>query len=165
MATRKDLLSNLREEISKIDRRLGRQSLARCRKGAQRDFLARDFIKRFKGVTADEFDDMLEDWMTGDRPDPLSVQTVVQVMIETGNTRSVDVILDSIEVRIGGGAPSTNRGESESDRSIREAWWGDCVLEPFENAFQTTPRLRRRIKYLMDEVRKQSLPHTEVRGR
>jgi hypothetical protein len=165
MATRKDLLSSLREELSKIDRKLGRQSLARCRKGAQRDFLARDFIKRFKGVAADEFDDMLEDWMTGDRPDPLSVQTVVQVMIETGNTRSVDVILDSIEVRIGGGNPSTERGESESERSLREAWWGDCVLEPFENAFQTTPRLRRRITHLMDEVRKQSLPQTEVRGR
>lgn len=160
MATRKDLLSTLREEISKIDRKLGRQSLARCRKGAQRDFLARDFIKRFKGVSADEFDDMLEDWMTGDRPDPLSVQTVVQVMIETGNTRSIDSILDSIEVRIGGGIPSTDRGESESERALREAWWGDCVLEPFENAFQSTPRLRRRIQHLMDEVRTQSQPQT-----
>lgn len=158
MTSRKALMTTLRDAVSKVEVKLGRVSLARCKKGAQRDFIAREFIKRFKGVAADDFDEMLDDWMAHDRPDPLSVQTVLQVLIETGNTRSIDTILDSIEVRIAGGTPSNDRGLSETERSIRDGWWGDCVLEPFENAFQNTPRLRRRVKHLMDEVRKQSQP-------
>lgn len=158
MTGRKALMTTLRDAVSKVEVKLGRVSLARCKRGAQRDFLAREFIKRFKGVAADDFDEMLDDWMANDRPDPLSVQTVLQVMIETGNTRSIDTILDSIEVRIAGGIPPTERGLSETERRVRDGWWGDCVLEPFENAFHTTPRLRRRVKHLMDEVQKVTAP-------
>lgn len=156
MASRKDLVNNLRDEISKVERRLGRTSLARCKKGAQRDFLARDFIKRFKGVPSEDFEETLQHWMDSDRPDPLSVQTVLQVMVEVSNERFIDTILDCIDTRIAGGLSPADRSESRAERAVKDAWWGDCVLEPFENTFAKTPRLRRRVQYLVDEARKQS---------
>jgi hypothetical protein len=154
--TTRALLTTLRDCISRVEHNLGRISLARCKKGAQRDYIAREFIKQFRGVNADAFDETLDEWMEADRPDPLSVQTLIQVMIETGNDRSIDTILDSIEIRIAGGLPPTDRYESEIERSIREAWWADCVLEPFEFAFKSQPRLRQRIKKLMKRAFKQS---------
>lgn len=156
MASRKDLVNNLRDEISKVERRLGKTSLARCKRGAQRDFLARDFIKRFKGVPAEDFEETLQHWMDSDRPDPLSVQTVLQVMVEVGSERYIDTILDCIDTRIAGGLSPIDRSESRAERAVKEAWWADCVLEPFENTFAKTPRLRRRVQYLVDEARKQS---------
>jgi hypothetical protein len=110
----------------------------------------------FKGVTADAFDETIQEWMEVDRPDPLTVQTMLQVMIETGNTRSIDTILDAIEVRIAGGLPPNDQNEPESKRAVREGWWCDCVIEPFENAFKTEPRLRRRIGYLKKRARRQT---------
>ena len=110
----------------------------------------------FKGVTADAFDETIKEWMEVDRPDPLTVQTILQVMIETGNTRPIDTVLDAIEVRIAGGLPPNDQNEPESKRTVREGWWCDCVIEPFENAFKTEPRLRRRIVYLKKRTRRQT---------
>jgi len=161
MAREKELSDMLRDEILKIERKLGKVSLARLSKGAQRDFLSGAFIKRFKGVSSDDFDGALETWMRNDRPKPISVQTVLQVMIDSGNHRCVDIILDGIDARIGGSVSPTDRSVPKEKRPLDDAWWAECVLEPFENSFQDVPRLRRRVKYLSDQVR-ELLPATET---
>jgi hypothetical protein len=116
-------------------------------------------MKPFRGVASHELDETLYEWMTGDRPDHRSVQTVLQVLIETGNEDCIDTVLDCIDVRVGGGAPSTQRRDLQLDQVIQDAWWGDCVLEPFENAFPRSPRLRKKVRTLIAELRTQTRPH------
>ena len=82
-------------------------------------------------------------------------------MIYSGNHRCVDIILDGIDARIGGSVSPTDRSVPKEKRLLNDAWWAECILEPFENSFQDVPRLRRRFKYLSDQVRELT-PATET---
>lgn len=149
MADRKMLLDTLRAQLSNINKRLRScPSLARCKDGGRRDFLAKEFLSKFEGVSLEEFDETLYDWMTGDRPDPRSVQTVLQVLVEVSNDRAIDTVLDCIDTRVGGTSGATP--------ATQDAWWADVVLEPFETAFPRKPRLRKKVKELIHELRKQT---------
>ena len=157
MADRKVLLDTLRIELSTITKRLrSTTGLARCKVPSQRDFLAKQFLEKFAGVTFDEFDEAIYDWMTGDLPDPRSVQTLLQILVETANDSAIDTVLDCIDARVGGGDTTRNSSRSALEQVRCDAWWGDTILEPFEAAFPKKPKLRKRVRTLMSEIRKQT---------
>ena len=162
MADRKSLLDTLRTELSTISTKLRTcTSLARCREGARRDFLAKEFLKKFEGVPYNEFDELLYDWLTGDRPDPRSVQTVLQILIESGNESCIDTVLDCIDARVGGSFASTSTSPSRIENALKDAWWGDTILEPFEKAFPKKAKLRKRVNTLIQEFRNHTQTATE----
>jgi hypothetical protein len=154
MADRRTLLDTLRTELSTISTKLRTcTSLARCKEGARREFLAKEFLKKFEGVPLNDFDELLYDWLTGDRPDPRSVQTVLQVLIESGNETCIDTVLDCIDARVGGSFASTSQSPSKMENALRDAWWGDTILEPFEKSFPKKANLRKRVNTLIQEFR------------
>lgn len=154
MADRKTLLDTLRTELSTISAKLRTTtSLARCKEGARRDFLAKEFLKKFEGVPLNEFDELLYEWLTGDRPDPRSVQTILQILIESGNESCIDTVLDCIDTRVGGSFASTSKSPSRMEDALRDAWWGDTILEPFERSFPKKAKLRKRVTTLIQEFR------------
>ena len=159
MADRKNLLDSVRGGLSTIAKRLRSvSSLARCKDGARRDFLAKEFIKKFEGVSLDDFDEALYDFMTAERPEPRSVQSLIQVLIEINHDPGIETVLDSIDARIGGGTVRPNASPSRSELATQDAWWGEVILEPFEKSFSKKPRLREKVRTLMSDVRK----HTQA---
>ena len=77
--------------------------------------------------------------MMDDSPAPASVQNALQIMLETGNDHVVDVILDCIGTRMQTG-------------KMKDVWWSECVLEPFEHSFSSKPNLHRRVKDLCYDI-------------
>jgi hypothetical protein len=162
MADRKTLLDTFRTELSTISSKLRTcTSLARCREGARRDFLAKEFLRKFEGVPLNDFGELMRDWLIGDRPDPRSVQTVLQILIETGNDVCIDTVLDCIDARVGGSFASTSKSPSRMKDALKDAWWGDTILEPFERSFPKKAKLRKRVNTLIQEFRNHTLTATE----
>jgi hypothetical protein len=162
MAGRKTLLDTFRTELSTISSKLRTcTSLARCREGTRRGFLAREFLKKFEGVPLNGFDELMHDWLTGDRPDPRSVQTVLQILIDTGNEVCIDTVLDCIDARVGGSKASTYKSTSRMEEALKNAWWGDTILEPFERSFPKKAKLRKRVNTLIQEFRNHTLTASE----
>ena len=158
MADKKTLLDTFRTELSTISSKLRTcTSLARCREGTRRDFIAKEFLKKFEGVPLNDFEELMYDWLTGDRPDPRSVQTVLQILIETGNKACIDTVLDCIDARVGGSFASTSKSPSRMEEALKDAWWGDTILEPFERSFPKKAKLRKRVKTLIQEFRNHTL--------
>ena len=145
MADRKTLLSTISSKLRTCT------SLARCREGTRRGFLAKEFLKKFEGVQLNDFDELMHDWLTGDRPDPRSVQTVLQILIETGNEVCIDTVLDCIDARVGGSFASTSKSPSRMEGGLRDAWWVDTIPEPFERSFPKKAKLRKRVNTLFQE--------------
>jgi hypothetical protein len=164
MADEKKLLETFQAELSILSDKLrvsGCTSLARCKEGARRDFLAKEFVKKFSGVTLPDFDATIYDYMTGDRPNARDVQTILQVLIETDNETSIDTVLESIDMRVGGGFASKSRSPSQRQAALADAWWGDSILEPFERAFAKKKKFRNRVNELITEFRNHTKTATE----
>ena len=157
MADRKGPLDTLRAELSTVSKRLrSTSSLARCKLPSQRVFSARQFLRKFAGISVDEFDETVYDWMTGDRPDPLSVQTLLQILIEAGVDSAVETVLDCIDARVDGSTPDRARPQSSLEQARCDAWWADTILEPFETAFPKKAKLGKSVRTLISEARKQT---------
>ena len=157
MADRKSLLDTMKTGLSTITKRLRSvSSLARCKDGGRRDFIAKEFIRNFAGASLDEFDETLYDFMTGERPEPRSVQTLLQVLIEIGNDSGIETILDCIDARIGGANARPNSIGARANLANQDAWWAEIILEPFEKSFPKKARLRDKVRALSSEVRKQT---------
>jgi hypothetical protein len=77
--------------------------------------------------------------MMDDSPAPASVQNALQIMLETGNDHVVDVILDRIGTRMQSG-------------ERKDIWWAENVLEPFEHALRSKPKIARRINDLCFDI-------------
>lgn len=157
MANRKSLLDTLRLGISTISKRLRSvPSLARCKDGARRDFLAKEFMSSFEGTTLDEFDETLYDFMTGERPDARAVQTLIQILVEVKNDAGILTVIECIDARIGGEGARREAAGSCHDRATQDAWWADVILEPFERSFAKKPRIRDRVRTLISDARRQT---------
>jgi hypothetical protein len=156
MADRKSLLDALERGILTTSKRLRSvSSLARCKDGARRDFLAKEFMKSFEGATLDEFDETLYDFMTGQRPDPRAVQTLIQILIEVKHDSGILTVIESIDARIGGEGARREAAGSTRDRATQDAWWADVILEPFEKSF-TKKKIRDRVKTVISDARRQT---------
>lgn len=152
MADKKALLDMFRTELSTLSTRLRTcTSLARCKEGARRDFLATQFLKKFDKISLFDFEELLHDWFNGDRPDPRSVQTVLQIFIECDNESCIDTVLDCIDSRVSESFASTSKGSSKMEDALKNAWWGDTILEPFERSFPKNARLTKRVNTLIQE--------------
>ncbi len=157
MADRKGLLDTLKSGISTISKRLRSvPSLARCKDGARRDFLAKEFMSSFEGATLDEFDETLYDFMTGERPDARAVQTLIQILVEVKNDSGILTVVECIDARIGGEGARREAAGSTRDRGTEDAWWADVILEPFEKTFAKKPKVRDKVKTVISDARRQT---------
>ena len=159
MSDETETLEALKSGLETVHRRLrGIPSLARCKVPSQRDFLARELLNSLGEMQKGQLDELLDKFMTGDRPNARDVQTLLQVLIEARNLSCIDTVITFIELRVNGHFASEFTGPEQRKAAQKDAWWGDACLQPFENTMLKNDDLRKRVRSLMKEFRQ----HTET---